>query len=113
MDCLVGATMKAGGDRRRFVAKVFGGAHVLAVAESRDGVPRQNIDFVQGYLEAEGFPTLAADVGGYWPRQVVFHTATGRAFVKRVVGSRALAHLASAEGRWTPESRYGDVTLFE
>lgn len=113
MDCLVGATMKAGGDRRRFVAKVFGGAHVLQGAESRDGVPRQNIEFVQGYLEAEGFPTLAADVGGYWPRQVVFHTATGRAFVKRVVGSMALAHLASAEGRWTPESRYGDVTLFE
>jgi chemotaxis receptor (MCP) glutamine deamidase CheD len=113
MDSLIGATMKAGGDRRRFVAKVFGGAHVLAVAETPGGVPRQNIDFVQDFLEAEGFPMLASDVGGYWPRQIVFHTATGRAFVKRVLGARARARLVSAEGANTRKPTYGDVTLFE
>jgi chemotaxis receptor (MCP) glutamine deamidase CheD len=113
MDCLIGATMKAGGDRRRLVAKIFGGAHVLAVAESRAGVPQQNIDFVQDFLEAEGFPILASDVGGYWARQLVFHTATGRAFVKRMVGSRARAKLAVTEERGAAEPRYGDVTLFE
>jgi len=45
MDLLIGAIMKAGGDRRRLVAKVFGGAHVLEISGSVVDVPRRNIDF--------------------------------------------------------------------
>src|SRR2546425_6373943 len=35
MDCLIGALQRAGGDRRRVKAKVFGGAHVLEIAQNR------------------------------------------------------------------------------
>src|SRR5262245_44710338 len=42
MDLLIGGVMKAGGDRRRFVAKVFGGGHVLGLPDVEDSVPRQN-----------------------------------------------------------------------
>ena len=84
MDSLIGATMKVGGDRRRFVAKVFGGASVLDLEDSVVDVARMNIDFIGEFLAEEGIPVLSSDVGGRYPRQIRFHTATGRAFVKRV-----------------------------
>jgi len=107
MDCLIGATMKAGGDRRRLVAKIFGGAHVLDVEGPVVDVPRLNIDFVNTFLEAEGIPILSADVGGRYPRHVRFDTGTGRAFVKRARRHPGVrAHEPS-------RATYGAVTLFE
>jgi len=61
--------MKVGGDRRRFVAKVFGGAHVIGIRSAQGSVPAQNIEFVRQFLETEGFPVLNTDVGGEQPRQ--------------------------------------------
>lgn len=112
MDCLIGAIMKAGGDRRRLVAKVFGGAHVLAIEGPLSDVPRKNLDFVSEFLETEGIPVVSADVGGSCARQVRFHTESGRAFVKRVVGTRAHA-LVAREARTATPPAYGSVTLFE
>ena len=112
MDCLIGAMMKLGGDRRRFVAKVFGGAHVLDVKETAVGVPRQNVTFIRAFLDDEGFPVLGQDVGGYHPRHVHFFTGTGRAFIKRV-GAQGRARLLTQE-RAQPVGAplCGDVTLF-
>lgn len=111
MDCLIGAMQKLGGDRRRFVAKVFGGAHVLAIRESTAGVPQQNIEFVREFLREEGFRVLNEDVGGYHPRHVHFHTVTGRAFVKRV-GGREHVRVLQEQARPVPAPAYGDVVLF-
>jgi chemotaxis receptor (MCP) glutamine deamidase CheD len=113
MDCLIGSMMKLGGDRRRFIAKCFGGAHVLNIQESAGGVPQQNISFIRTFLAGEGFPIVSEDVGGYHPRHVRFYTATGRALVKRVDGTGARARLAKQEHQRETESpKYGDVVLF-
>jgi chemotaxis receptor (MCP) glutamine deamidase CheD len=111
MDCLIGSIMKIGGDRRRLVAKVFGGARVLALKGPLGDVPQRNIEFVSEFLETEGIPVLSADVGGSHARHVHFHTRTGRAFVKRVDGSRARAVVADETRAATPPA-YGSVTLF-
>jgi chemotaxis receptor (MCP) glutamine deamidase CheD len=114
MDCLIGTMMKLGGDRRRFVAKFFGGAHVLNIREAATGVPQQNIDFIRSFLTAEGFPILAEDVGGYHPRHVRFYTASGRAMVKRVEGAHARSRLLAQEQQRPAEPpKFGDVVLFE
>jgi chemotaxis receptor (MCP) glutamine deamidase CheD len=114
MDCLIGAMMKLGGDRRRFVAKFFGGAHVLNVRESAAGVPQQNIAFIRVFLAGEGLSILSEDVGGYHPRHVRFYTATGRVLVKRVEGANARARLVSQEQQREAQApKYGDVVLFE
>jgi chemotaxis receptor (MCP) glutamine deamidase CheD len=114
MDCLIGAMMKLGGDRRRFMAKIFGGAHVLNVRESVAGVPQQNIAFIRRFLAAEGFPILAEDVGGYHPRHVRFYTDTGRAMVKRVESANARARLLAQEHqRSAVAPKFGDVELFD
>ena len=114
MDSLIGATMKAGGERRRLTAKLFGGAHVLDIAVSEGGVPQRNVDFVQKFLEREGFPVLSADVGGHQPRYVHFFTDTGRARVKRVTSVTGRPRLEPYEKpRPAPAPTYGSVTLFE
>jgi chemotaxis receptor (MCP) glutamine deamidase CheD len=114
MDCLIGAMMKAGADRRRLVAKVFGGAHVLDVGESENGVPQQNIAFAREFLAAEGFPVAAEDLGGYQARHVHFHTATGRALVKRLTASRIPARVVRRERRQRSTApAWGDVTLWD
>lgn len=115
MDRLIGATMKSGGDRRRLVAKVFGGAHVLQIRESVDSVPQQNIQFIRSFLSAESLPVLGEDVGGHHPRHVHFHTGTGIARVKRVTSAGAQARLVERERvqeRADESSRYGTVELF-
>jgi chemotaxis protein CheD len=83
MRSLIAAVLAIGGARRRLVAKVFGGAHVLDIEESGAGVPQRNIAFVRKFLEAGGIPVLAEDVGGYEPRHVHFHTAAGRVLLRR------------------------------
>lgn len=114
MDCLIGAMMKLGADRRRLVAKFFGGAHVLNMKESAAAVPQQSIAFIREFLQAEGFPILAEDVGGYHPRHVRFYTHTARALVKRVDGPHARARLVSQKDRRSAQvPPFGDVTLFD
>jgi chemotaxis receptor (MCP) glutamine deamidase CheD len=114
MDCLIGAMMKLGADRRRLVAKVFGGAHVLDIKVSSAGVPQQNIEFIRGFLQSEGLKVLAEDMGGYHPRHVHFYTENGRARVKRLTSSRARLRFMGREPLPEPAPpRYGEITLFD
>jgi chemotaxis protein CheD len=114
MDVLIGDVMKAGGDRRRCVAKVFGGAHVLDIRESADGVPQKNIEFVRAFLAAESVRILSEDVGGYLPRHVHFFTLTGRARVRRLRGLTTQTQVVARERQRQPRpAQYGGVMLFE
>lgn len=89
MENLIEALIDLGGSPRRFVAKVFGGAHVLDLDAPLAGVPQQNIDFARAFLAAGAIPVVAEDVGGATARHVHFHTATGRVFIKRGPPERA------------------------
>ncbi len=113
MDLLIGEMLKAGADRTRLRAKVFGGAHVLDVPEDEESVPSQNITFALEFLKRDGFKLTGEDLGGCWPRRVHFQTDTGRAFVQRIAGAAALGRLAAAERRRAAEPpAYGSVELF-
>ncbi len=113
MDCLVGEMLKLGADPRRVIAKVFGGASVLALAGTAGSVPQANVAFVRAYLTREGVPVGATSVGGTLPRQIRFFTDTGKALVRRVVGNEAQALVVEREreGR-RRRARFGDVTFF-
>lgn len=114
MDSLIGELMmRHKADRRRLVAKVFGGAHVLDMAHSADSVPSRNIAFIRGFLKDEEIPVVGEDVGGTWPRLVIFNCAEGRARVKRMVGSRVVDALRTRETAAHKEvPQYGSVDLF-
>ena len=115
MELLISEVMKLGGQRRRFQAKIFGGGHVLKIRESLDGVPQRNIDFVRGFLETEQIPVIKEDVGGYQPRRVLFHTNTGKVFLK-YLGTNEAEQTAQEEMVYLislkKQKLDGDVTLF-
>ncbi len=115
MELLISDLMKLGADRRRFQAKIFGGGHVLKIRVSLDGVPQRNIDFVKRFLEAESIPIIREDVGGYQPRRVLFHTHTGKVFLK-YLGNNEAARTAEEEMVYLislkKQKLDGDVTLF-
>jgi len=115
MELLISHLMKLGADRRRFQAKVFGGGHVLKIRESLDGVPQRNIDFARRFLETEQIPVIREDVGGYQPRRVLFHTHTGKVFLKYLGNNEAertaeeeMVYLISLK----KQKLDGDVTIF-
>ena len=70
-----------GGQRRNLEFKLIGGGRVLAGATD---VGRRNIEFVRSYLVTEGFSALAEDLGGTFPRKVLYYSDTGRVRVKKL-----------------------------
>jgi chemotaxis protein CheD len=117
MDLLIGGIQKAGGDRRRFQAKLFGGAHVLRLGGNGRSVPEQNIEFIEAFMRTERIAVASRDLGGYLPRRIHFHTDTGKVFVKRLgqhvlretrTEEREAMRVLAQEG-----PRFGEITLFD
>ncbi|MEM1064089.1 MAG: chemotaxis protein CheD [Pseudomonadota bacterium] len=75
MERLINALMKAGADRQRLEAKLFGGA---AIVRGLTDVGQRNTAFALSYLENEGIPCVAQSIGGRSARQIKFWPASGR-----------------------------------
>lgn len=115
MELLINELMKLGGDRRRFVAKAFGGANVLASTKIAP-IGDSNARFVRSFLAAEKIPLIAERLGGMHAVHLYFHTDTGKASVHTVDGSR-LPKIIDSEGRYCkpvpPGAAIGgEITLF-
>lgn len=112
MELLINMIMKAGGDRRRFVAKAFGAANVLAGLQSPT-VGELNAKFIREFLAAERIPLLAQRLGGTHAVQVHFRTDTGKTIVHSVDGSQLPAIIVEEKTYCrVEESTAGNVTLF-
>ena len=116
MELLIGRIQRLGGERGRLEAKIFGGGHVLQIAESLDSVPHRNMRFIQDFLRTEGIPIVAQDLGGRSARYVLFDTGSGRVRVKRLAG--ATLKIAAAEREHEREAQRelepsSNITLFE
>ncbi|NOT57730.1 MAG: hypothetical protein HOP18_24255 [Deltaproteobacteria bacterium] len=99
MEVLINDMMKLGGDRRRFQAKVFGGARVLALFANGATVAEKNVQFVQRFLGTENIPVVAHRLGGTQPMRVHFFTRTGRALVKPL-GTKQVHTIVEEETRF-------------
>ena len=82
MEYLINEILKYGGMRQNLQVKLFGGGRVLQNMSSDVG--DQNIIFAQDYVLNEGLPIVCADVGGPWPRKILFYPETGRVLVKKL-----------------------------
>ncbi len=115
MELLINEVMKLGGDRRRFVAKAFGGANVLQGMTALP-VGEGNARFVREFLVTERIPLVAERMGGNHAVHLYFQTHTGKATVHTVDGS-SLPKIIDAEGGYSKsscpgKSIYGEITLF-
>lgn len=116
MELLIGEIQKLGGQRARLEAKVFGGGHVLNIADSADGVPQRNIRFIHEFLRTEGIPILAHDLGGRAARQVHFDIGSGKVRLRRLAGSGYVsAHTEKQHEAQAVRTiaKCGDITLFD
>lgn len=113
MEVLINDMIRLGADRRRLVAKVFGGAQLLAGFDRLD-VGAKNSEFVLEFLRVEGIRVLAQDLLDVCPRKVHFFIGSGKVQVKRlslapseVVQKREREYLRRLDGK-----PGGDVEIF-
>lgn len=85
MEHMINDILKNGGRRERLEVKVFGGGNVLP---SMTAVGTKNADFVREYLATEGFKIVSQDLGGPYPRKVVYFPQTGKVLMQRVSMTR-------------------------
>jgi len=115
MELLINELMKLGGDRRRFVAKAFGGGNVLGGLKM-PSIGEWNAKFVREFLALEGIPLVAERLGGNHAVHLYFRTDTGKATVHTVDGSSLPKIIAAEVSYWKPpcptRSYSGEITLF-
>jgi chemotaxis protein CheD len=99
MELLINECMKAGADRRRMEAKVFGGGHVLRIKDTENSVPKRNIRFVLEFLQVESIPIVSRDIGGLVTRKVLFFTDSGRALLQKIGRRDGALELAAEKTR--------------
>jgi chemotaxis protein CheD len=112
MEKLINELIKAGCPRDRMEVKVFGGANVT---DTRNQIGTQNAEFVLRYLEDEGLPCSARDLGGPYPRRIQYFPATGRVVRKLLTGGdRELIVREESEyaKRLATKAPAGEVHLF-
>ena len=83
MEKLINELIKAGCPRERMEEKVFGGGNVT---DTKNQIGTQNAEFVLRYLEDEGLPCSAHDLGGPYPRRIQYFPSTGRVVRKLLTG---------------------------
>lgn len=112
MEFLITELLKLGAPRDDLHIKVFGGGRVMA---GMSDVGARNIAFMRQFLRDEGLTLVAEDVGGPWPRKVVFFPASGRARVKKLVSlhnNTLLEREQDYRRRLENDPVAGDVELF-
>lgn len=83
MEYLINEILKNGGDKRNLEVKVFGGGKVLESMNKID-IGKKNIDFVHQFIENEALQLVAEDVGGLYPRKVLYFPDTGSVKVRKL-----------------------------
>jgi chemotaxis protein CheD len=112
MESLINELMKLGAKRDRLEVKLFGGGSILSTMTD---VGKNNIAFAKEFLKIEGFRIAAEDVGGVYPRRILYFPTSGLVMLKRM---RAMDVVAIAEreadyrGSLAREPADGDVELF-
>lgn len=102
MDMLINKMMPLGAERPRLRAKLFGGSSML---NGRTDIGARNAEFGRKYLQNEGIPCDALDVGGTKARRLKFWPATG-------VAKMLLVEEAAPEPKKAPRVPANDVELF-
>ena len=81
MERLINVIIANGGNRKNMEVKLFGGSKVLDMTTDIGG---KNIEFVKHYLQVERLGIAAIDVGGVYPRKVLYYPSSGRVKIKKL-----------------------------
>jgi len=113
MERLINELVKLGARRERFEIKLFGAGRILS---SLTDVGSRNTAFVHEYLAAEGLKVAAEDLGGIYPRRIVYSPETGKVRVRKLQSMEG-TEIAEREKRYLSDiarsGAGGHVELFE
>ena len=114
MEYLINEILKIGGKKDRLEVKLFGGGKVLAGFSNID-VGARNIQFVREFIERDKLTVASHDLGGDYPRKVLYFPDTGAVKMRRMhttandtIEKREREYIDSMSTK--PSS--GDVELF-
>lgn len=114
MEHLINSILKQGGKRERLEVKLFGGARVLANMVSTD-VGQRNIEFIRSFLENDGIRVAAQDLGGDYPRKIIYFPHSGRARMKKLILNNSVGLISQEKAyldRLKANSNISNVELF-
>jgi len=113
MEQMINDILRNGGNRDNLEVKIFGGGRVM---KGLTDVGKKNIQFVKEYIAMEGLKLLAEDVGGNYPRKVMYIPKTGKVKMKKLINR----HNDTVETRdesyfdkITHQKTEGEVELFD
>ncbi|MEO4000933.1 chemotaxis protein CheD [Mesorhizobium sp. CAU 1732] len=110
MELLVNALLSRGARRERLECKLFGGARLI---DGLTDIGRQNADFAEGFLAAEGIRHVGGSLRGEHGRKIQFWPVSGRA--RQSLMERENLQVFDAERRIrpvAPPESDGAVELF-
>lgn len=82
---LLDDVIERGASTRKLVAKIFGGASVVAgFSSGRASIGEQNILVAREFLQRHDIAIGGEQTGGRHGRKLLFHTGTGSAYVKEI-----------------------------
>jgi chemotaxis protein CheD len=85
METLFSRLVGLGAVPRLLQAKVFGGACMIQAFRRRENhLGGQNVERALAFLRERGVPLRNQDTGGHRGRKLVFHTATGAAWLRQL-----------------------------
>lgn len=110
MELLVNAMLARGARRERLEAKLFGGARLI---DGLTDIGRQNADFAERFLQAEGIRYAGGSLRGEHGRKIQFWPVSGRA--RQSLMERETQQIFEVERRVRPAAppeSDGSVELF-
>ncbi len=110
MEKLINEILKAGGRRGFLEVKLVGGGHVLS--DMTSDVGERNIRFVKSYLMNEGLRLAGEDLGGEYPRRVVYFPSSGKVKVKKLRRQSVVTLEQAYKDRISHEPVTGEIELF-
>ncbi|MFC0120013.1 chemoreceptor glutamine deamidase CheD [Pseudoalteromonas xiamenensis] len=81
MEFLINELLKNGAARKNLKVKLFGGGKII---RSMTDIGLGNIRFAYDYVQEEKLELISHDVGGPWPRKIVFNPQSGKVQVKKL-----------------------------
>lgn len=104
MELLINGLLGCGAQKSRLKAKAFGGGNVLAFCSDEkvgfECVSRTNVRFVREFLQQDGIPILAADLGGNFGRQIHFTGEDYSVYVRKIQSEQSRELVENERHYW-------------
>ena len=113
MEQMINDILRNGGNRDNLEVKIFGGGKVM---KGMTDVGKRNINFVKDYIKIEGYNLVAEDVGGMYPRKVIYYPNNGKVLIKKLYSKHNSTIEARDENYYSKISSQkveSDIELFD